>query len=93
MNEIHKMEWIGYGQKPVAALMNFVQDKILYSHKIQLIIIGPSKGGKIQGRWRDEKILTRLAKSFDPWRAEEVNERYMPRHASDDPLKGSINNY
>ena len=34
----------GYGQKPIAALMNFLQDKILYSHKIQSIIIGPSKG-------------------------------------------------
>ena len=39
------MEWIGYGQKPIVALINFLQDKILYSDKIQLINIGPSKGG------------------------------------------------
>ena len=39
VNEIHKME------KPIAALIIFFQDKILYSHKIQLIYVGPSKGG------------------------------------------------
>ena len=95
MNEIHKMEWIGYGQKPIVALINFLQDKILYSHKIQLI---PSKGGGYKtpelhkqmqewyGTWRDEKYSR-----GSTWRVEEVNECYMPRHASDNPLRGGNN--
>ena len=56
MNEIHKMEWIRYGQKPIAALMHFLQDKILYSQKIQLLfIIGLSKiGGYKKPELRDQ---------------------------------------
>ena len=86
MNEIDKMEWIGYGQKPIVALFNFMQDKILYSHKIKLI--SKCKNEEGIGEVAGWKILTRPAKNFDPWRLEEVNERYMPRHASDNPLTG-----
>ena len=45
MNEIHRTEWIGYAQKPIADLMKFLQDKILQALEIQLIVIGFCKGG------------------------------------------------
>ena len=73
--------------------MNFLQDKILHNS----LLLAPVKVGatkrqicitkckKGEGRWRDEKILTRLAK---------VNEPYMARRAPDDSILGVIiNNY